>query len=170
MAKADIKICGYDDCPAPGREIDISQEEYVKDGRRYYHPACLEKKKKLEQKTEQQKADLQYIKNLWTTHISNTVDYGQLFFVLNGFVVRGITTEYLIFVIEYAIQNKYKLRYPGGLKYYVDNQEIKDAYARTKIQRIKQSDFKATTDGNNTAPEFTVTKKETGFQTILGGK
>jgi hypothetical protein len=170
MAKTDIKICGYEDCPHPGREINITVDDYSKDGRRYFHTECLEKKKKREVKNEQQKADLQYIKNLWVQHISNTVDYGQLFFVLNGFVVRGINTDYLVFVVRYVIDNNLNLRYPGGLKYFVDNQEIKDAYARSKIQKIKQSEFHAKTDGNDTAPEFTLTKKEHGFHTILGGK
>lgn len=170
MAKADIKICGYDDCPAPGHKIDISQEEYAKDGRRYFHPACLKKKIEFDQKKSQQIADIQYIKNLWTTRINNTVNYGALVAVLNDYISRGVSTDYLVYVLEYVIRNQCNLTYPSGFRYYVDKKIIKDSYAQSKIQRVKQSDFKATTDGNDTAPEFTVTKKETGFHTILGGK
>lgn len=170
MAKKDIKKCGYVDCNYPGHEVDISVQSYEYDGKRYYHKSCYELKKKKEEKTEQQKADLQYIKNLWVQHISNTVNYGQLFFILNDFIIRGISSEYLIFVVKYAIDNKLNLRYPMGLKYYVDREEIKDAYEKSKRKNVRQSDFSAKTDGNDTAPEFTINKKESGFQSVFGGK
>ena len=91
---------------------------------------------------------------------------------LNDFITRGVSSEYLVFVLDYVIKNKMNLRHPQGFKYYVDRQEIKDAYQKHLIAKSganNKSNF-VVTDDSSTAPKFSVTQKPQGFKSILGGK
>lgn len=169
--KTDIKVCRYADCPY-GKQIDITKDDYrVVDKTMYYHADCLKRKRKGEWKDEKTKADLQYIKNGWITHISKTVIYSQLFQCLNELVARGISSDYLVFVFDYIVSHKLNLRHPKGFKYFVDKDEIKVAYKKQQSQKIsstKLSDFSGVID-NSDAPTFTVKQKPVGFKSILRG-
>ena len=120
--KTDIKTCRYAKCSHPDRKIDITKDSYKVNGTMYYHSDCYKSKKNSELKDEQTKKDLQYIKNQWILHINQTVVYSQLFQCLNDFISRGVSSEYLVFVLDYVIKNKMNLKYPLGFKYYVDKQ------------------------------------------------
>lgn len=168
--KADIKVCRYIKCGHENKQIDISTDSFKVDGKMYYHSDCYDLKKKGDWKDEKTKADLQYIKNQWELNISKTVVYSQLFHCLNDFISRGIPSDYLVFVLNYIIKNKLNLRYPAGLKYYVDKQEIKDAYEKSKSKKIvSNADFHIEQDSNN-SPKFTVNNKPSGFNSIFGNK
>lgn len=170
MAKADIRKCRYCNCKHLSQDIDTAKEPYKKKGSKFYHEDCWILQEQMNQKDAQTKADIQLIRNLWIERINNTVVLSQLYQVLNEYIARGVSSEYLVFTVEYCIKNKCVLRYPYGLKYYIDNQEIKDAYARTQIakNRVKQEQFVSV--DNDDAPKFTVkNKKMTGFGKILGG-
>lgn len=169
--KTDIKKCRYPYCKHENKEIDISVEEYKVSGKMYYHTDCYKAKIEGEWKDKQTKADLQLIKNLWIENISNTVVFSQLYHSLNDLLQRGIESGYLVFVIQYCIKHQMNLRYPQGLKYYVDNKEIKDAYNKKTRPVIKVSDFTAEENVvNDEVPKFSVNKKPTGFKSILGGR
>ena len=170
--KTDIKTCRYARCNHPDKLIDITKDNYHVEGRMYYHADCYNLKKKGDWKDEQTKKDLQYIKNQWVLNINQTVIYSQLFHCLNDLIARGVSSEYLVFVLDYVIKNKMNLRHPQGFKYYVDRQEIKDAYQKHLIAKSganNKSNFVVTDDGS-TAPKFSVTQKPQGFKSILGGK
>lgn len=170
--KTDIKTCRYARCNHPDKLIDITKDNYHVEGRMYYHADCYNLKKKGDWKDEQTKKDLQYIKNQWVLHINKTVVYSQLFHCLNDFIARGVSSEYLVFVLDYVIKNKMNLRHPQGFKYYVDRQEIKDAYQKHLIAKSgagNKSNF-VVTDDSSTAPKFSVSRKPMGFKSILGGK
>lgn len=170
--KTDIKICRYERCKHLDKKIDITKDDYKVNGTMYYHSDCYKFKKKGIWKDEQTKSDLQYIKNQWVLHINRTVVYSQLLQCLNDFIARGVSSEYLVFVLDYVIKNKMNLRHPQGFKYYVDKQEIKDAYQKHLIAKSganKKSNF-VVTDDNSTAPKFSVAQKPQGFKSILGGK
>lgn len=139
-------------------------------GRMYFHPDCLKAKIDGDWKDQQTKADLQLIKSMWVENISNTVIYQQLFKCLNDLLERGIESEYLVFTMQYCVSNHLNLQHPMGFKYYVDRQEIKDAYARKKRaeNRIDPNAFVAqNTDDNE--PSFTVKQQKTTMQDILRG-
>ena len=170
--KTDIKTCRYARCSHPDKLIDITKDNYHVEGRMYYHADCYNLKKKGDWKDEQTKKDLQYIKNQWVLHINKTVVYSQLFHCLNDFIAHGVSSEYLVFVLDYVIKNKMNLRHPQGFKYYVDRQEIKDAYQKHLIAKSgagNKSNF-VVTDDSSTAPKFSVSQKPMGFKSILGGK
>lgn len=168
--KTDIKTCRYINCKHPTNKIDITVDSYKVVGTMYYHSDCYNEKQKAEWKDDATKKDLQYIKNRWVECISNTVVYSQLFHILNEYIARGVPSKYLVFVIDYVIEHKMNLRYPNGFKYYVDKQEIKDAYQKQQSMKNgvkKQSDF--TVADSSDTPKFTVKQKPTGFKSILGG-
>lgn len=169
--QTDIKTCRYKNCKHPSKKIDITTDNYEVVGKNsYYHSDCLQEKRNGEWKDEQTKKDLQYIKNQWVLHINRTVIYSQLFQTLNELLSRGITSDYLVFVLDYVIKNKLNLRYPNGLRYYIDNQDIKDAYEKQEMMKRgikKESEFTAKDSTN--APTFTVKPKAFGFKSILGG-
>ena len=137
--KTDIKTCRYTKCNHPEKKIDITKDDYKVNGTMYYHSDCYDLKKKQEWKDEQTKKDLQYIKNQWVLYINQTVIYSQLFHCLNDFINRGVSSDYLVFALDYVIKNKMNLKHPYGFKYYVNKQEIKNAYQKhldRKFRRI----------------------------------
>lgn len=167
--KTDIKTCRYARCNYPDKAIDITKDNYHVEGRMYYHTDCYNLKKKGDWKDEQTKKDLQYIKNQWVLHINQTVIYSQLFRCLNDFIARGVSSEYLVFVLDYVIKNKMNLRHPQGFKYYVDRQDIKDAYQKHRIAKSgvnNKSNFVVKGDSSN-APKFSINHKPRGFCSII---
>ena len=186
MSKKDIRICRYAHCLHNSKEIDISCEPYIQMKKTFYfHKDCFEAKQlaekqaKIVKKTENAKkiankntkADIEYIKNQWFLHISNTVVISELKRVLNDLIGRGISTEYLTFTMDYIVDHKMPLRYPNGIRYYVDKEEIKSAYQKEKLRKsgIKSfSDF--TAEDSKNAPEFTINNSaKKGFGGILKG-
>lgn len=184
MAKADLRTCRYKACKHPNGMIDLKVDSYIADGRSYYHSDCFEEKQKDDEKEKQEKAakqaeksrknaDMKLIANLWVENISNTVMFSQLYGVLNKLIDRGISSEYLVFVMQYVIGHHMTLRYPAGLTYYIDRQEIKDAYNKQFKQVIPQDQFvvkESQEIPTDNTPKFSVPKKPSGFQSILGKK
>lgn len=118
----------------------------------------------------QTKADLQLVRDLWSKYISKNVSWGLLNKVLNGFIADGFETGYLVFVMKYIIDNHKKLNHPLGLKYYVGDQAIQSAYAKSKLPIIKQEQFKVIESQDIPQPECrSAPKRVTSFADILGG-
>lgn len=170
MENKNIRICRYVDCPH-GKQIDITIDDYkVVNDKMYYHADCLQMKRKNQYKDEKTKADLQYIKNGWVTHIDKTVVYSQLFQCLNDLLSRGIPSDYLVFVFDYVIQHKMNLRFPNGFKFFANKQSIKDAYDKHKSkQQMIHKVHEFITSDNANSPTFTIKQKPRGFMSILGG-
>lgn len=169
--KSDIKTCRFVGC-THGKKIDISKDEYVmpKKGM-YYHSDCYKTHKDGNWKDEKTRLDLQYIKDQWALRINRNVVFSQLMRILNEFVARGISSDYLVFVFDYVIKHKMKLNYPNGFKYYVDNQEIKTAYKKSKLKKIDNSKFvveQSSFDNLQKAKPPPITlRKPQGFGSIL---
>lgn len=158
MAKKVERVCRYKRCRHGGK-INIETDKFVKDNGCYFHEDCY-----------QERADMKLFRNLWSEHISDTVVYSQLNRTLNELLdIESITSDYLLFVLQYVIDNHCKLRYPGGFKYYVDKQEIKDAYKKKRMKKIQKTDFVVKEDETD-APTFSIPKKPNGFSSILGGR
>ena len=94
--------------------------------------------------------------------------------ILNEFVARGISSDYLVFVFDYVIKHKMKLNYPNGFKYYVGNQEIKTAYKKSKLTKIDNSKFvveQSSFDNlQKVKPPPITLRKPQGFGSILQHK
>lgn len=165
--------CRYAFCPYPDKAIH-PEDNCKKVGRLYFHADCYEKKQKGEWKDSRTKADLQEIKIFWTENISNTVNYSRLFQVLNGFLARGISSDYLLFVVRYCVRKGYKLSYPDGLKYYLDKSEIKEAYKKKLVDdAIRAMELQPNANVDAPIEEQEERKREIkprrGFHRILRG-
>jgi len=150
------RVCKYPRCKH-GKVVNLETDEYVCDGRDFYHQDCNKEKR-----------DMMLIRDMWTKHISDTVVFSQLNKTLNELLdLPSVTSSYLVFVMEYIIANKCNLRYPNGFRYYVDKQAIKDAYKKKTQPVIDQKQFVANEDQGD-FPKFAVFKKHFGFASILG--
>lgn len=169
LAKSKLKKCCYRNCDHENRFIDASCEEFQSRKGKYYHVDCFERFEKNIEKEKQINADIQLIKNMWIENISDTVVIPQLYIELNKLIAdRGINSGYVLFVLDYCIKNKCSLRYPGGLKYYVDKREIKDAYEKEQAKKfVKDAVFKVDEVSEDNTPKFSVSKKPSGFNSIL---
>ncbi|MDY4494858.1 MAG: hypothetical protein SPE24_08235 [Erysipelotrichaceae bacterium] len=168
MNRKSFRVCRYCNCPHPLKQIDISTDDFVVDGKLYYHRKCYDTKLDEEEKNKQKSKDYEYFRNQWVKNISNTVVYSQLYKVLNELIARGIELDYLIFTLNYIIEHKMNLHYPAGFPYFVDKKEIKEAYAKKKLASsgYNKNSFVAV-ENDDTAPKFSVNKKPNGFQSIL---
>ena len=166
-----LKTCRYKKCKFPDRRLNIAEQDYVSVGRLYFHKDCYEEKEKEDRIEEKIRADVQLIKNIWIENISNTVVLSQLYLEINKLIrERCIDSEYVIFVLDYCIKNHCNLRYPAGLKYYVDKQEIKDAFEKKHAKKIVNNATFNVDTTTDSSPKFTINRKPSGFNSILGGK
>jgi len=168
MSGNNIRKCRYINCKHITREIDITLDDYVRKGTFYYHPDCYKSKVAGDWKDEQTKKDLAEFRNLWYHHISKTVNYSQLMRILNEYILRGISSDYLLFVLRYCIDKKKNLNYPNGFKYFVDKQEIKTAYDRYLLNKQKAEQKKIEINRKkDDSPKFNVQQKQRGFQSVF---
>lgn len=160
MAKnKETRVCRYPHCKHNDRIIDLNVDKYIKDGGAYLHEDCYKNK-----------SDIQLIKSLWQEHISPTVVNSQLMSILNKLIFdNNISTDYILFVMQYCIDHKCRLQYPPGLRYYVDSPEIKEAYKKKTQPIIRQSEF-TIDEIEDDSPKFNINKKPSGFKSILGGR
>lgn len=171
---SDLKTCRFVNCSHDNKDIDITKDEYVNPKKGwYYHPDCFQQYKQNTRKNAQTRADLQYIKNQWSMCINRDVVFGHLMKVLNEFLAQGLTSEYLVFALDYVIKHNLKLNYPNGFKYYVEDARIKAAYRRSKLEKIDQSQF--TVESADEAPKKVepsplIANRPQGFGSILRHK
>lgn len=169
--KKHIRTCRYNNCKHGGT-IDLYTDEYTMVSKgHYYHNDCLIEFKKLEKQKEKTKKDLQYIRNQWVSNINNTVVYSQLNRCLNDLLARGVSSDYLVFTIDYVINHNLNLRHPMGFKYFVDKDCVKKAY-NAKLKKEAQQNVNLSVDNPTDSPSFKINQpKPAGFGSILrGGK
>lgn len=148
------KKCKYAGCKHNG-VINTETEPFVRKSNTFFHEDCYK-----------EKCDLELFRNIWKSRINSSVSIRELNEVLNRNIAKGYSSEYLIFVIQYVVNHKLNLRFPGGLKYYLDDTRIKEAYKKSKIKKIRPEDFKIERDTTD-SPTFKVQQKKTGFGRIL---
>ena len=122
----------------------------------YYHKDCFELKKKKEKKDEQTKEDLKQFRELWYERIDRTVVWWKLNKVVEEYLERGIPSDYILFALKYVIVKGFKLRYPEGFRYYLDRQEIKDAYKEKKRKEKIKEQIEKNENTTNDKPEVVV--------------
>lgn len=115
--------CGYKQCKL-GNEVD--KDIAVKKGNRYYHKECLQE---INNKEEIRKLFLE------------KVNPQEVITSLNGVIKKlvndkGISSEFLLFALRYVIKNKVQLNHAPGLFYIVNNEKIKQAYQKEKVNQM----------------------------------
>lgn len=152
---SETKTCKCKYCLHETREISETDDFVVDKDGEYRHADCY--------KAED---DILNIIDLWSKRIDKDVSFSYLRKELN----RLIYTErnpsgYVLFCAKRGA-NSGRLHYVPGLKYFVNNGEVKKAY---EALLIKQHKFVVTEDDSR-EPKFSGVNKPTGFGGIFGGK
>lgn len=165
-----IKHCRYAMCNHGG-SIDVTTDKYVMPKKGYYyHTDCFNNYKTAMQKDDKTKKDLQYIRNQWVTCINKTVVYSELNRCLNDLLLRGVSSDFMVFTLDYVIDHHLNLNHPMGFKYYIDKGYIRKAYQSkiNKMQAKQNADLPV--DNPTDSPSFKINKpKPYGFSSILRG-
>lgn len=166
MAK-NTRICRYACCQVEGKLINLETDEYEAEDKKFYHKECYERMKKDREEQAIINSDIACILDLWQKHISNTVNYGYLRKILNEYLERGISSDYMVFTMQYVVSHKLPLRYPPGFRYMLDKQEIQDAYQKQQAAKLLKQQKEIKPRKTN-APQFALNReKSCGFGTIL---
>lgn len=120
----------------------------------------------LSRETDKTRGDLQYIVDGWVRHINSLVSRDELMSKLEKLISGGISSGYLVFVFDYVVRNRLRLRYPAGFKYFVYDPSIKKLYERTIVLRQKEFINNLPPSGDD-VPAFAYTVRKSGFGDIL---
>ena len=153
MAKTKIYKCGFRHCQH--ESCDVSQDEAVRIGSRYFHEDCAKTYHNIEA-----------IKQLYYEKVSNTVVMPQLINVVNNILFKKhIDSDYLLFALQYAINTKRTINYPQGLHYIIDDYRIKEAWKKQQLNAVKKAKFEATP---TSMPTFNIAPtKEKGIEDLF---
>ena len=165
-SEKETRLCRYQQCRHPARDIDLKSERFIQDGRRYYHEDCYASYQRDRRKERQIQSDLYYIRQQWPICISRDVSNRVLTECLHALLDAGYASDYLVFAFDYVVSHKLNLNYPKGFKYFVRKREIQTAYSKQHAAKDKTN---AQTD-IHAAPSFSFQPNPVGFQNILGGK
>jgi hypothetical protein len=97
---------------------EVNESEAKKHNNRYYHEDCL-----------QRTLDKQEIRKLYLEKINPAEVVKNLNSVINTIVeTKGVDSSYLLFALNYCINNNIKISSPYGLHYIINNKTIKELY------------------------------------------
>lgn len=114
--------CYYKHCDKFGK-VSEKDTSITKVGNRRFHGKCY-----------QDHQDLKKARELYIEYIQPDVVHSQLNKVINEIIEkRKLSADYILFVIEYIIENNLEINYPYGLYYKVSDYKIKRAYNEQSI-------------------------------------
>jgi hypothetical protein len=120
--------CTYSNCNHDDKELPINEAVLVGKSS-YYHRDC-----------HKQSEEIKQIIDLFKTYIDPLVVYSQLKSVINNILFQKfVSSEYLLFALNYAINNKINLKHAMGLHYIIGYKNIQEAYKKLKAESIKYS-------------------------------
>lgn len=122
--------CWYKNCYKG--KVSERDNDFCKIGNKRYHKKCY-----------QDQEDLKKCRELYVEHINPAVVFAQLNKAINTLVLdKKIEPNYLVFVIEYIVDNKLDINAPYGLYYRVNDYKIKEAYETQNIVKKEISSLK----------------------------
>lgn len=112
--KSRLYKCWYKNCKI-GK---VANNEAIKIGNKRYHKKCY-----------QDLEDLKKCRELYVEYINPAVVHVQLNSTINNLVNdKKIKPCYLLYVIEYIIDNKLEVKSVYSLHYFINNYKIKNSY------------------------------------------
>lgn len=121
--------CRYQHCLHETK--DIPKEEAVGNGGFYYHADCYKEKQNKNK-----------IVRIFIDNVNPEVSVPMLRRVINNIIHdKGISSEFLLFGLEYYINHKIGIKYPAGLYYVIENQDVKSIYKRIYGKKEKGYEF-----------------------------
>lgn len=161
----DFCTCKYRHC-LHGENKRLLKSEAVRVGNSYYHPDCYDTKQTVAE-----------IIDYFTKEINPDVVYMVLMKTINNIVFPkdrpGVSAERLLFQLKYYCTHGYKIKYPGGIYYAIQNRDAFEAYKKYKAQqamKIKNPSFKIDDEQNKSKEGVVLFKKPKGFEDIVKGE
>lgn len=148
-----IVKCRYSRCSHSSKELPI--EEAVLFGKgSYYHKDCFK-----------QNDEIKQIIDTFKLYVDPMVVVMQLRSVINNIIFeKFIDSEYLLFAVKFAINNKINLKHAMGLHYIVGYKNIQEAYIKSKkVTEPKKIEIIETEE----LPFYFNPTKQKGFQDII---
>lgn len=116
--------CQYTHC----KNKEIADEDLIMYRGKPHHRQCYE-----------DILNIRDIKQQYIDHISSTVVQKLLGKVVNDIIfTKKVPSDFFLYAIKFAINNKIKINSPMGLHYIVDNNQIKDAYRKTQADKVRK--------------------------------
>lgn len=142
--------CGYGHCLHGG---DVSKEEGVLVGKRYYHKDCL-----------QEKNNIQAVLDLYVERVDHAPVFSYLRKTVNDIVYKhDVDAGFLLFALRYYLDAGKRLNYPSGLYYVVKDKGAIDAWTKKSVKKIE---FPKPEDDGGASFKYKA-KKTPGFEDIL---
>jgi len=136
--------CAYKMCDNLGIAVDP-----VKYNNKYYCKTCLEE---MQRNTDLRKKIMDTTLEIIPKEIPSLINK-----VINQWIELDYSLEYILYTVKYIKLNKCILNHFYGVRYYMNKDEIKNAYDRL----IKQKKLKEQKD-----KEFEITKEEVNFKPV----
>lgn len=157
--EADYKKCNYSHCKHNSKTILITEEEYVEEKGRYYHPDCKHEKDTIAE-----------IIDFWYRHIDEDVVFNQLVKIINRLIYKEcISCDYLLWALK---KKESVINHPPGLVYISKDKQLKKEWEfEKKLKDFNESKASIEIRAEN-EPSFIYcengSKKK--FGDIFGGK
>ena len=152
----DTVKCRWSHCKHDSKEL--KREDAVLSGKNaYYHADCFKEKE-----------TIQKILTTYQERVDAFPVWAQLRSIVNKIVFKQeCDPEYLLFAMNYVLDNGGKLNTPMGLYYIIKDYKAKEAWERKRKQKQQQIDFVVEEDIKPTG-EFNYSTRVSGFGKILG--
>lgn len=119
----DIYKCAYKYCKLGGM---VKLEESIIENKKHYHKECL-----------QDKQNRQQIKQIFIDKINPSETISVLVRVINSIIdTKQVSSDFLLFALNYVICNKLPLNHAQGLYYIINNDKIKTEYKRKQYNKF----------------------------------
>ena len=160
MNKPKIYKCAYTNCRC---DEELTSENAVKYGNRYYHAVCFENKTAINEITQY------YVDN-----VCSTVVMAQLGKAVKDIIFKkNVEPRFLLFAIKYAVKNKIPIRSPFSLHYLINYDNIKEAFKKQEASKIvanMREELPQIDTANNDGAAFNFTNdNHSGFGGVFGG-
>lgn len=124
--KKKLYKCWYKNC---NEKVEEGATNYFQVGAKRYHKGCYENQE-----------DLKKSRELYIEYLQPSVVHAQLNKVINTIIIdKKVEPSYLLFVIEYLIDNDIEINYPYSLYYKISDFKILRKY---KNKHKPTSNFK----------------------------
>lgn len=154
-----LKECKCKNCLHEGKMINLDTDKYVVKNDSYFHEDCY--------KSED---DILNIMSIWAKQIDKNVSFSYLRKELNRLIYKQKNPSgYVLFCVKRGANGGH-LHYIPGIKYFVDNDKMRQDYnAYLKQTEIRNHKF-VVDEEDTREPKFNGGSKPIGFGSIFGGK
>lgn len=148
--------CKYSHCNHSNKEIDVNEAILVGKNT-YYHKNCYK-----------QNQEIKEIIDIFINNIDSLVVISQLRAVINNIIFnKFVDSEYLLFALKYAVDNKINLKHAMGLYYIIGYKNIQDAYLKEKTKKQAEVNRKIEITQTEDLPFYFNPSKTKGFNDII---